>query len=305
MRNSISSQPGRLLTQAEDAADGCHAHEGAIGIRLNNEPYVRGAFTLLLTREGSYQAARTGKINALAAQKTADDEAKVFITSLRDRMKKEHGTTWSQLWVDLGFVNNSLAVPRDMAGRQAMLLSNKAYLTAHPDFAVEDLDLTADEAQVRYDAISTARSTVNACTADVAVQKALRDSALKAMRKCLRGLVTELKQLMAGDDGRWHAFGFNPPDAVGMPATPEGLSLMASAPGHLLAKWLGAALAARYRLYRKIIGVDSDYVAVKTVTELEADVNTMTSGQVVRIRVSAVNDAGESPLSDAVEMMVP
>jgi hypothetical protein len=186
-----------------------------------------------------------------------------------------------------------------------MLLSNKAYLTAHPDFEVEDLDLTAEEAQARYTAISTARSAVNACTADVAVKKALRDSALKAMRKCLRGLVTELKQLMPGDDGRWHAFGLNPPDAVGMPETPEGLSLLASAPGHLLAKWLGAALAARYRLYRKIIGVDSDYVAVKTVTELEADVNTMTSGQVVRIRVSAVNDAGESPLSDAVEMTVP
>lgn len=305
MRNPISTQPGRLLTQGEDAADGCHAHEVNIGIKLNNELFVRAALALLLAREGAYQAARTGKLNAVAAQGTADDEAKGFITTLRDRMKKEHGTTWSQLWVDLGFTSNSLAVPRDMAGRQAMLLSNKAYLTAHPDFEVEDLDLTAVEAQARYDAISTARSAVNACTADVALQKALRDAALKAMRKCLRGLVTELKQLMPGDDGRWHAFGLNPPDAVGMPATPEGLSLMASAPGHLLAKWLGAALAARYRLYRKIIGVDSDYVAVKTVTELEADVNTMTSGQVVRIRVSAVNEAGESPLSDAVEMTVP
>jgi hypothetical protein len=143
---------------------------------------------------------------------------------------------------------------------------------------VEDLDLMAEEAQARYDAISTARSTVNACTADVAIKKALRDAALKAMRKRLRGLVTELKQLMAGDDGRWHAFGLDPPDAVGVPETPGGLSLMASAPGHLLAKWLGAALAARYRLYRKIVGADSDYVAVRTVTELEADVNMMTSG---------------------------
>jgi hypothetical protein len=67
----------------------------------------------------------------------------------------------------------------------------------------------------------------------------------------------------------------------------------------------GRFVAARYRLYRKIIGVDSDYVAVKTVTELEADLNTMTSGQVVRVRVSSVNDAGESPLSDAVEITVP
>jgi hypothetical protein len=111
MQNIFSRQSGRLLTQAEDAADGCHAHEVAIGIQLNKELFVRAAFALLLTHEGSFQAARTGKINALAAQKTADDEAKVFITSLRDRMKKEHGTTWSQLWVDLGFVNNSLGVP--------------------------------------------------------------------------------------------------------------------------------------------------------------------------------------------------
>ncbi|HEY0552129.1 MAG TPA: hypothetical protein VGF13_21185 [Verrucomicrobiae bacterium] len=305
MENIISTQPARLLTQAEDAADGAHAHEAAIGIQLNKELFVRAAFTLLLTREGDYQAARTGKLNAGTAQRTADDEAKVFITSVRDRMKKELGNTWSQQWVELGFVNNSFGIPRTMAERQAILLPIKAYLTAHPDFEVEDLDITADEAQARYTAISTARSTVNACTADVAVKKALRDSALKAMRKCLRGLVTELKQLMPGDDGRWHAFGFNPPSAVGVPAMPEGLTVIPSAPGHLLAKWLAAALAARYRLYRKIIGVDSDYVAVKTVTELEADLNTMTSGQVVRIRVSSANDAGESPLSDAVEVTVP
>ena len=46
-------------------------------------------------------------------------------------------------------------------------------------------------------------------------------------------------------------------------------------------------------------------MAVKTVTELEANVNSMTSGQVVRICVSAANDAGESPLSDVVEATVP
>ncbi len=33
--------------------------------------------------------------------------------------------------------------------------------------------------------------------------------------------------------------------------------------------------------------------------------NTMLSGQVVRIRISSVNDAGESPLSEPVEQTVP
>ena len=43
----------------------------------------------------------------------------------------------------------------------------------------------------------------------------------------------------------------------------------------------------------------------KTVTETEADLNTFTSGQVVKVRVSAVNDAGESLLSESVEQTVP
>ena len=76
-------------------------------------------------------------------------------------------------------------------------------------------------------------------------------------------------------------------------------------PQHLFAKWESAALAARYRLYRQIVGVDEDFVLVKTVTETESDLNTFTSGQVVRVCVSAVNDAGESLLSEVVEVTVP
>jgi hypothetical protein len=44
---------------------------------------------------------------------------------------------------------------------------------------------------------------------------------------------------------------------------------------------------------------------VKTTTETESDLNTFTSGQVVKLRVSAVNGAGESVLSDPVEQTVP
>ena len=49
--------------------------------------------------------------------------------------------------------------------------------------------------------------------------------------------------------------------------------------------------------------MDADYG--ETVTDLEANLNTMTTGQVVRVRVSAVNEAGESLLSNPVGHVVP
>jgi hypothetical protein len=104
---------------------------------------------------------------------------------------------------------------------------------------------------------------------------------------------------------RWRAFGLNLPSAVGLPDMPEGLKVSGGGPGHLLAEWESAALGERYRIYRKIVGVENEYVLVKTVTEAEANLNTMTTGQVVRVRVSAVNEAGEGPLSDPVEQTVP
>ena len=146
---------------------------------------------------------------------------------------------------------------------------------------------------------------MNACFADVGLKKATRDTEAKKLRKRMTGLVGELKQLLPGDDARWRAFGLNPPNAVGLPEVPEGLTVIGSMAGHLFTDWESAALSDRYRLYRKITGVDSDYVLVRTVTETEADLNTFTSGQVVKVRVSAVNDAGESLKSEPVEQTVP
>jgi hypothetical protein len=100
--------------------------------------------------------------------------------------------------------------------------------------------------------------------------------------------------------------GFNPPSAVGLPDVPEGLEVAGSIPQHLFAKWESAAFADRYHIYRQIVGVDEDFVLVRTVfAETEANLNSMTSGQVVRVRVSAGNDAGESLLSETVEVTVP
>jgi hypothetical protein len=92
---------------------------------------------------------------------------------------------------------------------------------------------------------------------------------------------------------------------VGIPDVPEGLIVVGGGTGHLLATWESAALGERYRVYKKVVGVDNEFVLAATVTDTESNLNTFTPGQIVRVRVTAVNDAGESLPSDTVDQTVP
>jgi hypothetical protein len=257
------------------------------------------------TKEDAYRAAKSAKSAAVLAHANKAADARAFVTLCREVLKPRFGKKWSAAWAVLGFTT-SFEVPKTPSELLPLLDSLKNYFTANPPHEIVDLGVTAAAAMTLFDQLTAVRGTANACEGDGAVAKAERDRAVKGLRNCGRGLLAELKTLLAGDDGRWRSFGFNPPSAVGLPDVPEGLKVVGSVPQHLFATWESAPLADRYRLYRQIMGVDEDFVLVKTVTaETETDLNSMTSGQVVRVRVSAVNDAGESLLSEMVEVTVP
>ena len=166
----------------------------------------------------------------------------------RDNLKPHLGNKWSQMWMEAGFLNGKLSLPGTQGGRLALLGTLQAYLTAHSTYAVESVGVTALALGDQVDNLSSAKSAVNACLADVGLKKVPRDTAARALRKHLRGLITELGELLPGDDGRWRAFGLNPPNAVGLPDVPEGLTVIGSMPGHLFADFESASLADRYRL---------------------------------------------------------
>ncbi len=304
MQNMLPSKIKRLFGVAEDWIKGCVIYEVLINLLHFKATTITTVRNAAKAKDDAYQAAKGGKSAAIAAHVNKTAEARTFVTLCRDVLKPRFGKKWSPAWAVVGFTT-SLEVPKDSAELLPLVESVKTYFTANPTHEIADLDVTAAEATAMHDELSTARTTANACDADVALKKAERDVELKKLRNCGRGLLAELKTLLAGDDGRWRAFGFNPPSAVGLPDVPEGLEVIGSMPGHLFATWESAALANRYRLYRQIVGVDADFVLVKTVTETESDMNTFTSGQVVRVRVSAANDAGESLLSETVEVTVP
>jgi hypothetical protein len=305
MKNTLPQKLDRLFSQAEDMADGCNAHEVALGLQQNKELNMRTDLAAARAADNTYQAAKTGKLNAVQAQTTADRNASAFIMLARDVLKPHLGTTWSQMWAEAGFVGGSLSVPDALAERMALLMSLNMYFTAHNAQEVASAGVTHGAAFDLHTAFSAARSTVNACRADVGVKKASRDTAVKALRTRMRGLITELTQLLPGDDARWNAFALNMPDAVGIPEVPDGLTVIGGGTGHLLANWESAPLADRYRVFKKVTGVDSDYVLATTVTDTESNLNTFTPGQIVRVRIVAVNDAGVSVPSNSVEQTVP
>ena len=130
-------------------------------------------------------------------------------------------------------------------------------------------------------------------------------TALSALRARLRRLLAELRQVLAADDPRWVSFGFNIPADNTRPDVPTNLVVTDGRQGHMIVSWTKAPRAVKYRIRRQIIGVDDEFVLVKSTSETDADLNTFVTGQRVLLEVSATNTAGESLPSEPVEHVIP
>ena len=304
MTNTLPTRIKRLFSKAEDWIKGCLLYEVALNILHNKASNITADRNTAKTKDDSYQAARGLKAAAVANHQTQIENARTLVTICREVLKVHLGKKWSLAWAEVGFTT-SLAVPETSDDLLPLLESIKTYFAAHVGYEVDQAGATGSAASDLHDSLSAARTQINACLGDVGLKKAQRDDALNVLRARGRGLIKELRQLMSGDDARWRSFGLNPPNAIGLPDVPEGVELSNGIPGHLMLAFESAALADRYHVYRQIVGVDDDFVLVKTITETETDLNTFTTVQLVRVRVSAANDAGESLLSDPVQHTVP
>lgn len=304
-QNPVPTQVDQMFTLAEDMADGLNSHEVAVGVKQNKEADVRAVLTAAQTAENLYQTARSFKTTQTAAQTLADSNAKAFIATSKRVLENYLGAQWSNAWVTAGFVNGSTAIPRTIEERQACLTALKNYFTANAAHENAPLSVTAALANAQFTALSGARSAVNDAATAAGTAKATRDTAVATLGTRMRGLIAELSQLLAADDPRWYAFGLSRPSDAQTPGVPDGLVLTPGTPGSVNADWADARRAARYRVFRQIIGTDPDFVHVATVTDSDATVNSFTSGMTVKVRVTAANDAGESQPSAEVQIVVP
>ncbi len=303
--NSLPQPLTALLTLGEDMADGLHTHEVAVGVKQNLETVLRAALAAANTAELNYANAKAGKVTLTTAVTVADSNGKAFIGTARSVLEPFLGTQPSTAWEPVGYPSDSLALPPTQAERQALLDDMKDFFTANPARENAPLVITAVRAGLLFTALSDGRSAANQGNTDAVTKKVLRDAAVKALRKRMRGLIGELEGLLEDDDARWYAFGLNPPGAPETPEIPDGFVLAAGGTGELEADWSDAPRADRYRVWKQVVGVDANPIAVGSPTDSDFTLTGLPSGATVKVQITAVNDAGESQPSATQQLVVP
>lgn len=303
--NILPQTLGPLLTLGEDMADGLHTHEVAVGVKQNTEASLRTAIAAVNTAEQNFAAAKAAKVTLTTAVTVADSNGKSFIGTARSVLEPFLGTQPSTAWEPVGYPADSLALPPTQAERQTLLNDMKDYFTANPARENAPLLITAARAGTLFTALSDARSASNQGNTTAVEKKVLRNAAVKALRKRMRGLIGELEGLLEDDDARWYAFGLNPPGVAETPEVPEGLVLAGGDAGEVAADWSDAPRADHYRVWKQVVGVDAGFVAVGSPTDSDFTLTGLPSGATVKVRVTAVNDAGESTPSATQQIVVP
>ena len=294
------------MALAEDMADGLNQYEVVLIIGQNTEARMRAALDAFRVANLAYRDARDLKKTRTAAQRVADSNGKAFILAAVGVLKNFLGFTWSEAWELAGFINQSLAVPGTMAERQTLLQSLRDYFDGHPTHENAPLNVTKTQAATLFTALSDARSAVNAQLTAVGQAKTVRDGTRKALELRQRGLIDELSQLMGLLDPRWLAFGLNMPGADETTEPPDNVTLTPGAePGSLFVDFDDVPNTDHYRVFKQVVGVDANFVHVATPTDSEVMLSGLPPGATVRVRVTAVNNAGESLPSATVEITLP
>lgn len=303
--NELPKRNDRLFALCDSMLGGLATYEVALDVKQNTAATLSPFLTAARAAENDYGGKKMARKASNAAKTAADNAGKVFIGDARKRLSKFFGETYNTEWAAAGWPDGSTGIPSTEDKRLDLIDAIRLYLVAHPEHASADMEVTTALAQTAYDNLSDARADLGQKQTDQGNAKALRDLQVAALRKRMRGLVTELETLMAADDPRWYAFGLSRPADEETPEIATNLILLASVPGSIIADWDDALRADRYRVWLKVMGVDEDFSAVSTVYDSDATLTGLTTGATIQIYVTSVNDAGESAPSAVVEIVVP
>ncbi len=317
--NSIPTAYDPLVQLLEDAADGAHTHGSAIGLVHNNETAIRADLIALVGKPAAggspavpgfkslWNAAQTNKSAKTAALRTAQSNARVYVRTCIRSLFPVLGESWSADWNAAGFTGGSLAVP---ANPLTLLQQMRAYYVANParESVVQGIQCNAATCEATAQGISDAESASNQSNTDAATAQKKYLDGMTAARDRLTGLRNELTQLIAADDDRWYAFGFDKPSDPSTPEIPANLIAMAGAASTklVIAHWDDARRADSYR-FRAVTKADGKEALNVIVADSQTSQSFphLAAGVVLQLTVSARNSAGESPASDVVEFTVP
>ena len=296
MKNEIGKTIPALLTQAEDCADGAAQYGAALGLFHNTEAAVREDINDLLGERNGHVSSRVVMADMRRTLETRIKEARAFLTMARDILKPQLGRSYSEAWDPTGFTG-SLAVPFNAGKLQSMLQLMHQFLASNETMQKAELNITAARAGVLFNELSEARSAIHAQRTQVRNMINSRDEKAENLRKRIRGLIKELGQMLTPLDPRWLAFGLNMPGAQETPEAPLNVTAVLIGPNAVAVKWSAAARAEYYRVWMRL-GDAEDWESAGSPADLDFTIEGLPSSTPVQIAVSAVNNGGESGLSE-------
>ena len=271
----------------------------AIGLLHITKAVVEGARNELIAARDNYENGKVELASRRAALRTVVAAARQFATTARDVLRRTLPKTYTQAWDAAGF-RGSLGVSKSPADLQVLLLSLKSYFTTNATLEVAGLNLTAAGAEALLEELEAADAAVKLQLTALDDLKGMREAKVEKMKGVISSLLDELSMKLDPLDARWLSFGFNKPGAKATPGVPTGLIATLIGPNVASLKWTGAPRAEHYRVWRKINGVDTEMLAVGCPTDVAFLLEGLPANSTIQIAVSAVNNGGESQMSELV-----
>lgn len=305
MKKRTSRAIRNELAQGADCLAGLNKEGEALGVVANSGTLMTGVFDNALKTNNEYHATMTASLAATVALREQVDLAGKYISVVRDNLKPKLGSRFTQAWAEVGFFTRNLQVPRPAKDRATLLQAIEMFFDSHPEL---EIPLVMTKAMTT--AMHTALAAAIAASSDAKVLKRqkrdVRDAAMETLHQRIQALRAELKPLLAADDPRWLDFGFNVPADVHVTSAPEDVKLtLDPVTGHVVASWGHTVHTDHFRVYKRVIGTDTEYQPVDTTTETSFDLGTFASGAHLDVQVTAINSAGESVPSDVASIALP
>ena len=302
--NSLPTPVSRLFPKTRRMGEGLYSleHEGKTGKALH-----QGLLTKLNAAESAEHAFQGGRAERdsllLPAKMEALAAVLQFIKKTRKQLQFFLGEQWSPSWAEAGFVRPSLALPPREAEREALIKQLAAYLAKHPEMSNDNQGVTSENLLSLHQALIEANAALDSHASAQALRRKDRDAKVKALRVRARGVMHELKEKVGGSDECWRILGLNAPDSRATPKAPRKLKVERKAGesggSDVLVAWQPAVRASSYRVFRKVEGVDEEFVAMDDVATTNLVLHNQPVDKVVSIRVKGLNEAGEGPAAES------
>jgi hypothetical protein len=304
--NSLPQNLDELITQAVDALDGVTQLEASLGIKQNTALVMEPDVVALQQASVAFSSAQLALSNARAARRSANSNGRGFASIGRDLLKPTLGAKPSPAWAEAGWNDRSLAIPNDDEQLLPLLNTLKGYLTAHPalEQPAAPFNFTAVRAGQLYDALQAARATEHTKQTECEAALNTRNLCEEAVRRRLRGLLSELAQLLDPLSPHWLTFGFYQPGAPNVPDPVKGLAVTAKGNGQVFLSWDPPARADYFQIWLKTAAPGAEFELLASTPDTDRMLDGQPVGAVMQLKVRAVNETGEGKFSAVVTVTV-